>query len=217
PDFVALGLDPGATAAFVADAQRMLAGYFRLEDPRAVHVIGVELRLHAEIEGVAVTGIIDRLDRLPSGDLVVVDYKTGHAPPERYEHAGLLGVDTYALLCERVFGVRPVAVRLLYVSDGVVITRRPSDRTTGFTARKFVAVWQTIERLSIEGSFAPRPSGRCEWCSYRTWCPPFGGDADEARRVGEELRAAPPGAARADATVAALVDPLPDPAPAAPG
>lgn len=190
PEFALLGLDADGEAAFVADAHRLLEGYFAMEDPTAVHAVGLELRLRAEVGGVQVTGIIDRLDRTPDGGFVVVDYKTGRAPSERFEQGKLLGVDTYAVLCERVLGVRPVAVRLLYVGEGVAITCTPSERSTRFIEQKVGAVWQTIQRANASDSFRPRPGRLCDWCSFRTWCPAFGGDPDEARRYGEELRAA---------------------------
>jgi putative RecB family exonuclease len=190
PEFVELGLTTDDAGAFVADAHRMLEGYFRMEDPRAIAAIGLELKLRAEVGGVQLTGIIDRLDRLPDGGLVVVDYKTGRAPSERYEQGKLLGVDTYAVLCERVLGVRPVAVRLLYVAEGVSITCTPSDRSAKFIEQKVGAVWQTIQRANARDNFGPRAGKLCDWCSFRAWCPAWGGDPDEARRLGEELRAA---------------------------
>lgn len=190
PEYTELGLDADEAAAFVADARRMLEGYFALEDPRQVHAIGIELRLRAEIGGVHVTGIIDRLDLLADGSLMVVDFKTGRAPSERYEQGKLLGVDTYALLCERVLGTRPSAVRLLYVAEGIAITCRPSERSSRFLEQKIGAVWQSIQRANARDSFGPRPGRLCDWCSFRSWCPAWGGDPDEARRYGEELRAA---------------------------
>jgi putative RecB family exonuclease len=119
----------------------------------------------------------------------VVDYKTGRAPSERYEQGKLLGVDTYALLCERILGVRPVAVRLLYLGEGLAITCRPSERTGRFIEQKVGAVWNTIQRANASDGFRPRPGRLCDWCAFRTWCPAFGGDPAEARRYGEELRA----------------------------
>ena len=79
-EFVTLGLDDDGTAAFVADAERLLGKYFAMEDPTQVHAIGIELRLEAEVGGVSLRGIIDRLDLLPDGSLRVVDYKSGRSP-----------------------------------------------------------------------------------------------------------------------------------------
>jgi putative RecB family exonuclease len=189
-EFALLGLDADGAAGFVTDAHRMLDGYFRMEDPRTVHAIGLELRLRAEVGGVQLTGIIDRLDRLPDGGIVVVDYKTGRVPSEKYEQGKLLGVDTYAVLCERVLGVRPVAVKLLYVAEGIAIHCTPSDRSSRFIEQKVGAVWQTIQRANARDSFGPKTGRLCDWCSFKSWCPAWGGDPDEARRLGDELRAA---------------------------
>lgn len=185
-ELLALGDD----GTLVAEAHALLQGYLRMEDPRAVNAVGLELRLRAEIGGVQVTGIIDRLDHRPDGSFVVNDYKTGRAPGERYEQGKLLGVDTYALLCERVLGVRPVEVKLLYVGEGVTITCRPSDRSTRFIEQKVAAVWQTIQRANSRDSFGAKPGRLCDWCSFRPYCPAWGGDPEEARRLGDELRAA---------------------------
>ena len=106
-------------------------------------------------------GIIDRLDRLPDGAFVVVDYKTGRAPSERYEQGKLLGVDTYSLLCERVLGVRPVAVRLLYVGEGIAITCTPSDQSTRFIEQKVGAVWQTIQRANATRHLQAQARAAC--------------------------------------------------------
>ena len=83
--------------------------YFLLEDPTAIRPIGIEIMLDAEVGGVRVRGIIDRLELDENGELVVVDYKTGRAPPEKFENGRLDGVQFYSLLCERNFGRRPAA------------------------------------------------------------------------------------------------------------
>jgi putative RecB family exonuclease len=178
------------TDELVAGARAALDGYLAMEDPTTVHAVGLELRLRAEIGGVQVTGIIDRLDLLPDGGLVVVDYKSGRPPSERFEQGKLLGVDTYALLCERVLGVRPVAVRLLYVAHAVSITCVPSDRSSRFIEQKVGAVWQTIQRANARDAFGPKPGKLCDWCAFKPYCPAWGGDPEEARRYGEELRRA---------------------------
>jgi putative RecB family exonuclease len=208
-EFVTLGLDEDGTAGFVADAERLLGKYFAMEDPTQVHAVGIELRLEAEVGGVSLRGIIDRLDLLPDGSLRVVDYKSGRSPGEKYEKAKLLGVDAYALLIERTLGVLPSAVRLLYLSDGIAITCTPSAQNGRFIEKKVEAIWTTIQRANQTDSFKPQPGRLCDWCAFQPFCPSFGGDPDEGRRLGEALRAE----RRADGvgtdTLGDLVDPLP--------
>ena len=91
----------------------------------------MELGVEIEQDGMRLRGIIDRLDIGPDGALTVVDYKTGRAPSERYEHGRMGGVQTYALLCERILGRAPAEVRLLHLRDPLVITAVPHRRPCG--------------------------------------------------------------------------------------
>jgi putative RecB family exonuclease len=208
-ELVELGLDEEGFATFVADAHRLLGKYFEMEDPREVNAVGLELWVEAEVAGVNLRGIIDRLDYLPDGTFRVVDYKTGRSPSERYEKSKLLGVDTYALLLEHVIGVRPSSVRLLYLGDGTSLTCRPSQQNTRFVEMKVGAVWQSIQRLNATDSFKPNPGKLCDWCSFQAWCPSFGGNPDEARVLGETLRIERRAAKEAAGTIADLDQPLP--------
>jgi putative RecB family exonuclease len=188
--FVDLHLSADEEASFLDDASRLVRNYFRLEDPALVRPIGIELMLDADIGGARVRGIIDRLELDHNGELVVTDYKTGKAPAERYERGRLDGVQLYSLLCERNFGRRPARVRLLYLGDPLEISASPSDQSTRAAERKVGAIWTAVERACERDDFRPRPSGLCEYCSFRTYCPSFGGDPDEATRVAAATRAA---------------------------
>jgi putative RecB family exonuclease len=174
-EYARLGLDPEEGAAFHLDASRLIANYFTLEDPAKVDAVGVELCLEAEIDGIRLRGIIDRLDLDAAGELVVVDYKTGRAPPARYEKAKLAGVHLYALLCEQALGRVPVEVRLLHLREPLSITATPSPQTLRGQRTRTVAVWRAIERACQREDFVPRPSPLCDYCSYHEWCPAFGG------------------------------------------
>ena len=85
PSTLSLGLDDEAAAAFRAEAAVLVDNYFRLEDPTRVPAIGLELKVEAEIDGIRLRGIIDRLELDDDGELVVTDYKTGGAPTSQHE------------------------------------------------------------------------------------------------------------------------------------
>jgi putative RecB family exonuclease len=180
PEFTALELGP-ADAAEMLDAAGVLVGRcFELEDPNAVHAIGLELRLEAEIGGVVMRGIIDRLELDADGDLVITDYKTGRAPGPAFERPRLEGVGFYAALCERMLGRRPALVQLLHLAEPVAISVRPDDHAVRAVERRASAVWDAVQRACEEEDFRPHPSRLCDWCAYREWCPAFGGDPQAA-------------------------------------
>ena len=191
PEFAGLGLDGESEATFHGEARALLEKYFRLEDPTAITPIGIELKLEVEVEGVRLRGIIDRLELDAEGELVVTDYKTGRAPGERQEQQRLAGVAFYSLLCERLFGRRPARVQLLYLADPVAIISVPTDRSTRGVERKLAAIWAAVERACEREDFRPNPSRLCDWCSFKAYCPSFGGDIAlaDAFRVDRALAA----------------------------
>jgi len=176
PDFTGLGLDAEAEAEFLADAARLVENLFLLEDPNAVNAIGLELKLEARVGTLRLRGIIDRLDLDADGELVVTDYKTGRAPNVPYENRQLGGVLFYAFLCEQMLGRRPRRVQLLHLREPVAIIGEPSAQSVRGLRSRTAAVWTAIERACADEDFRPRPSRLCDFCSYKAYCPAFGGD-----------------------------------------
>jgi len=180
PEFEALALTDPARQAFLAEAESLVANYFQLEDPDGIDAVGMELLLEAEVGGMQLRGIIDRLDVTPEGEFIVIDYKTGRVPSEMQEHSRLGGVQFYALLCEEVLGRRPVSVRLLYLKEPLVIASDPSEQSLRGLKQRTSAVWSAIERACEDEDFRPKPSGLCSWCHFQQFCPAFGGDPARA-------------------------------------
>ncbi len=179
PEWTELRLDDEADASMVAEARHLVANYFLLEDPSTVTAMGIELKLEVEIGGLTLRGIIDRLD-LVDGELVVTDYKTGRSPSDFSARARMQGVHVYSLMCERFFGRRPVRVQLLHLAEPVAVIAEPTDQSTDALERRLHAVWSAVESACELEDFRPRPSGLCDWCSFRPWCPSFGGDPARA-------------------------------------
>lgn len=172
-DMLGLGLDEKATAAFLREARILVGHYFEIENPTSIEPIGIELDLRAMLGDVELRGIIDRLDRLPNGDIVVTDYKTGRSPRPDMSRSRLLGVQFYAYLCQEAFGLRPSEVRLLYLKDQVVIVESPTDQTMRGLKHRALAVWAAIERACETEDFRPNPTALCKFCAFKDRCPIF--------------------------------------------
>jgi putative RecB family exonuclease len=184
PEFSQLELTDDEWAGFHADAEALLRRYFEIEDPRAIRVLGVELRVTAETaDGVVIRGIIDRLELDADGELVVTDYKTGREPGEGWEQQSLAGVHIYSLLCERMFGRRPKRVQLLYLGKPERIITQPSDQSVRGVEVKSGAVMKAVRSACARADFRPRASALCAYCSFREFCPEFGGDPAQAAPV----------------------------------
>lgn len=166
-----LGLGETGEARLHKEATTLLERYFALEDPTSVHPIGIELDVRVEVAGVSLRGIIDRLDRLEDGSVVVVDYKTGRAPRPEQSRSRLTGVHFYAFVCEELLGVRPREVRLMYLKDRVVVVESPTDQSMRGLRQRAFAVWGAIERACATGDFRPNPSPLCRSCAFAERCP----------------------------------------------
>jgi len=175
-------------AGWLAEVATMLDRYFTLEDPTRIEPAHRELCVEAELSsGLRLRGYIDRLDVAPGGEMRIVDYKTGGAPPEEFEARALFQMRFYALTLWRAQGRVPKLLQLMYLGNGEIVRYEPDEADLLATERKVVALWQAIERARINRDWRPRPGRICDWCAHQAICPAWGGTPPP---VPEEL---PPG------------------------
>ena len=120
-------------------------------------------------------GFVDRLDVAPDGRVRVVDYKTGRAPGLGFEAKALFQMKFYALVVWRTRGVLPSVLQLVYLGNGEILRYEPDEADLLATERKVEAVWRAIQECEETGDWRPSPSRLCDWCSYKAFCPSFGG------------------------------------------
>lgn len=125
----------------------------------------VELGINLELGGVLVKGFIDRVMVTDSGELIVVDLKTGSHTP-----ASTLQLAIYALGVEHHLGVLPIL-------GGYYMARKaelsgPSS-LLHYTP-ELVGRWFSQVRQGIEAElFVPQPSSLCGSCTVRPYCTAF--------------------------------------------
>jgi putative RecB family exonuclease len=172
-------LDPAQRAELLDEARALLSGYYRLEDPTRFEPHACEQRVEVELaDGTLLRGFVDRIDVAPTGELRVVDYKTGKAPPEARalaEFKAMFQMKFYAVAVLRSRGVLATRLRLLYLSDGQVLDYSPDlDELLRFE-KTLMAIWRAIQTAGATGDFRPSPSRLCDWCAHHAHCPAFGG------------------------------------------
>jgi putative RecB family exonuclease len=180
PEYTGLVLNDEERETFFADADTLVRRYFELEDPNTVRVIGTELQLSVQLGSLLLRGIIDRLELDDQGEFVITDYKTGRAPTDRYERTKMAGVHFYAFLCEQVLGRRPVRIQLLHLQEPVAISVAPSEQSIKAMETRTRAIWTAVERACASEDFRPRPGRLCDYCSFKAYCPAWGGSIDLA-------------------------------------
>jgi putative RecB family exonuclease len=120
-------------------------------------------------------GYVDRVDVAPTGEIRVVDYKTGSAPREVFEAKALFQMKFYALVLLRTRGVLPRQLRLMYLADRQSLTYSPDEAELLRFERTLSAIWVAILRAAGTGDFRPSPGRLCDWCDHKALCPAFGG------------------------------------------
>lgn len=172
-------LDPEQRTQLLAEARALLAGYYRLEDPTRFDPQCCEERVEVELaDGTLLRGFIDRIDVAATGEVRVVDYKTGKAPPAARalaEFKAMFQMKFYAVALLRMRGVVPARLRLLYLADSQVLDYSPDLAELERFEKTLMAIWQAIQKSGETGDFRPNPSKLCSWCSHQELCPAFGG------------------------------------------
>lgn len=180
PEWTDLFDDGDDEQAWLSSAGELIDAYFALEDPRALEPDSCELRVETEIDdGVLLRGFIDRVDVAPTGEVRVVDYKTGAAPREFGEMKAMFQMKFYAVALWRLRGVVPHQLKLMYLSDGQALTYSPDEAELQRFERTLAAIWKAILKAGKTGDFRPNKSKLCNWCDHQSRCPEFGGTPPE--------------------------------------
>src|SRR3970282_2052712 len=105
-----------------------------------------ELDMVEDLDGITIRGILDRIDRGADGRLIITDYKTGKAPPERFALPAFFALKIYALLIRRRTGETPKELRLLYLSGPTLYRLEIDDRQLDARGSQLRALWNAIDR-----------------------------------------------------------------------
>ena len=177
PEVVGMLADAGTESAdWLRGAGDLVESYFTMEDPTRLEPAGRELRVEAELpSGLVLRGFVDRLDRAPTGQLRVVDYKTGKAPGAGFEARAMFQMRFYALVLWHMHGELPTVLQLMYLSTGVVLRYEPDEDDLQAMQRKVEALWIAIERAMASGDWRASKSALCSWCAHKALCPAWGG------------------------------------------
>src|SRR3712207_817102 len=147
-----------------------------LEDPSRLEPAEREMYVETLLDSrLLLRGFVDRLDVAPTGEVRVVDYKTGRSPGEAFEGKALFQMKFYALVLWRLQGTIPTQLQLIYLGNGEVLRYQPDERDLLAVERKVNAIWKAISRAAETGDWRPNRSRLCDWCSHQALCPEFGG------------------------------------------
>jgi putative RecB family exonuclease len=155
-------------------AESLITTYFTLENPTNFDPTFRELHLERDLsDEVYLHGYVDRLDVAPTGEVRIVDYKTGKSPKPGWEEKALFQLRVYALLYWRNEGVIPKLLQLIYLGDSRVVKSEPTEAQLVATERILGNIADEILTAIETDHFPTKKSRLCDWCSFKEICPAF--------------------------------------------
>jgi putative RecB family exonuclease len=155
-------------------AESLITTYFTLENPTNFDPTFRELHLERDLsDEVYLHGYVDRLDVAPTGEVRIVDYKTGKSPKTGWEEKALFQLRVYALLYWRNEGVIPKLLQLIYLGDSRVVKSEPTEAQLVATERILGNIADEILTAIETDHFPTKKSRLCDWCSFKEICPAF--------------------------------------------
>jgi len=153
-------------------ARSLLTNYFSLERPDTFESTYRELHLERTLsDEIYLHGYVDRLDIAPTGEVRIVDYKTGKSPKPGWEEKALFQLRVYALLYWKNEGVLPKLLQLIYMGDSRVIKSEPTEAQLLSAEKILSAIGDEILTAIETNHFPTKKSRLCDWCFFKTICP----------------------------------------------
>jgi putative RecB family exonuclease len=162
-------VDPSEERTYVDHGRQVLTQYHR-ENAQDYRIpAALEFRFTIDVEGVALSGVIDRMDRIPGGGYEIVDYKTNRRLPPQARIDQDLQLSIYHMAARQIWGIEPERLTLYYLLPGQRMTTVRTPRDVDELRRRIAIVAERIEA----GMFEPRQNPLCDWCEYQPLCPLF--------------------------------------------
>jgi DNA helicase-2/ATP-dependent DNA helicase PcrA len=128
-------------------------------------IFEVEKKFQFSLNGRTVKGYIDRIEKTPEGDYVVVDFKTGTKPSSLTKNSvtGDIQLNLYSLAVREMFGKLPVRASFYYIQDNRIVDYHPNEETIS----AFAETTEGIIAAVCAEKFDPTPSYHtCRFCDY---------------------------------------------------
>jgi ATP-dependent exoDNAse (exonuclease V) beta subunit len=147
----------------IAQLKEFLTACRKAALPEVLHT---EEFFEVKLGETTVVGRIDRVDKLPSGEIVITDYKTGK--PQSQEDADeSLQLSIYALAAREKWCYRADHLVFHNLEENSFVVTRRSEAQLQEAELKVEDVAAKI----AAGDFDPTPGFHCGFCAYRTLCP----------------------------------------------
>jgi putative RecB family exonuclease len=154
-------------AEYKAYGRELLTKFWEIHQPDFRMPIAVEHKFTIDIGNVKLTGRIDRVDKLESGGLAIIDYKTDRELFTKEYLDNNLQLTLYQLAVEKSWFLPVERLTLYHFRSNTPCSCPPREPAQLEEARRLVL--EVAESIQA-GNFPAQESGRCP-CDFPQYCP----------------------------------------------
>jgi len=152
---------------YFLDGREMLIRYYYQTKIEEESSFLLEERFQISINGVLISGRLDRADQLPDGSFEVIDYKTGREMPTKEELREDLQLGLYHLVFEKIVGISPKYLSFYFLRHGKKLTtKRDKDQL-----HRIIEIISKVAEDIGRGYFKPKEAKLCRYCGFTDCCP----------------------------------------------
>jgi len=149
--------------------KQMLDKFHAGHKPGLRNIVCVEKRFQIPVGEHILSGMIDRVDKLPIGAYEVIDYKTSKQLPSQEEVNRDKQLCIYHLAVENLWPeAKDIRLTLYYLKhDSKITTKRRPDEVEQIKEE----IIKTAEKIAKETEWRPKRNSFCDYCEYSHLCP----------------------------------------------
>lgn len=164
------------------EGRRIIEAYYQKHQATFAHPLSVEMKSTLDTDGLNLISILDRIDYLGDGKVMILDYKTGktveRAPDQLYMYQKVAEMSPVikSLVQQTDPSVKEIKVEKLCFYHLPTLKEMYFERADD---KQILEFWQGVLAVADDiraGKFSPTPGeNQCRWCDYRNICPVFTG------------------------------------------
>ena len=161
------GTIPETQTKYFLDGREMLVRYYYETKAEEEDAYFLEKRFQVPVNGVLISGRLDRVDQLSDRSFEIIDYKTGKQLPTEEELEEDLQLGLYHLVFEKLTGISPKYLSFYFLRYAKKLTTK---RHQNQLSRVMEIISKTAEGIG-RGDFEPKEGKLCRYCGFTDCCP----------------------------------------------